>query len=124
MGNRAYGLIEPVDSAFDWIKWFEPSLLAAALGGDGGAASAAVRGWRDGDSVACCHADDTLGPERATPAVRGASSSESAQWVAPPRPRIRRGRDLACARVRLSAPARRKQCDDLAPGRRPTLRSA
>ena len=65
MGNRAYGLIEPVDSAFDWIKWFEPSLLAAALGGDGGAASAAVRGRRDGDSVACCHADDTLGPERA-----------------------------------------------------------
>ena len=61
MGNRAYGLIEPVDSAFDWIKWFEPSLLAAALGGDGGAASAAVRGRRDGDSVACCHADDTLG---------------------------------------------------------------
>ena len=66
MGNRAYGLIEPVDSAFDWIKWFEPSLLAAALGGDGGAASAAVRGRRGGDSVACCHADDTLGPERAT----------------------------------------------------------
>ena len=61
MGNRAYGLIEPVDSAFDWIKWFEPSLLAAALGGDGGAASAAVRGRRGGDSVACCHADDTLG---------------------------------------------------------------
>ena len=38
---------------------------AAALGGDGGAASAAVRGRRGGDSVACCHADDTLGPERA-----------------------------------------------------------
>ena len=66
----------------------------------------------------------TRSDRRGPPAVRGASSSESAQWVAPPRPRIRRGRDLACARVRLSAPARRKQCDDLAPGRRPTLRSA
>ena len=27
MGNRAYGLIEPIDSVFDWIKWFEPYLL-------------------------------------------------------------------------------------------------